>query len=250
MQLDGVWDLAGWQWVFVATGVPVVVMGVVFFLYMTDKPRDASWLPEDERQWLIATMRAEQESSGQHSNSFVAAMKHPSVWVISAVNLFIIVSLYGVSVWLPRIVKDFAGSNDLVASFLSAVPYVVVVVVVAVLLVARHSDATRERHLHVAVPCLLGAVALACTGLVSQQPALALGVLALASAGIYSAIPPMWGLPNAVLGGPAAAAATGLISAIENVGNFVGPSIAGFIVEVTGEPTSSLAAMGGSLALA
>jgi ACS family tartrate transporter-like MFS transporter len=108
----------------------------------------------------------------------------------------------------------------------------------------------RERHLHVAVPCFAGAAALSVTGLVSGQPVLALIALSLASAGIYAAIPPMWGLPTAVLGGPAAAAAIGLISAIGNVGGFVGPSIAGFITETTGTPISSLLAMGGSLALA
>jgi MFS transporter, ACS family, tartrate transporter len=248
LQLDGVLDLAGWQWVFIATGVPAVVAGVAFWLHMTDKPQDAAWLPEQQREWLVATMAAEQVTAGAHTHSFLGAMRHPIVWLISAVNFFIIVSLYGVSLWLPRIVQGFAGSSDFVTSLLSAVPYVAVVV--AVLLVARHSDRTRERHLHVAVPCLVGAVALACTGLVTSYPALALAVLALASAGIYSAIPPMWGLPTAVLGGPAAAAAIGLISAIGNVGGFVGPSIAGFIIELTGEPASSLAAMGASLALA
>lgn len=247
--LDGVMNLHGWQWVFVATGVPAVIAGVIFFLYMTDKPEHAKWLRDDQREWLVATMHHENTiTGGSHSHSFKAAMKHPIVWLVSAVNFLIILSLYGVSLWLPRIIKNFAGTTNLLTSFLSAIPYVAAVV--AVLLVARHSDKMRERHLHVAVPCFAGAAALSVTGLVSGQPVLALIALSLASAGIYAAIPPMWGLPTAVLGGPAAAAAIGLISAIGNVGGFVGPSIAGFITETTGTPISSLLAMGGSLALA
>lgn len=248
LQLDGIMNLAGWQWVFVATGVPAIVAGVIFFLFMTDKPQDAKWLTSEQREWLVTTMQHEQAASGSHSHSFRAAMKHPIVWLVSAVNFLIILSLYGVSLWLPRIIKNFAGTSNLLTSFLSAIPYVAAVV--AVLLVARHSDKMRERHLHVAVPCLAGAAALAVTGLVAQQPVLALVALSLASAGIYAAIPPMWGLPTAVLGGPAAAAAIGLISAIGNVGGFVGPSIAGYITQTTGQPIASLLAMGGSLALA
>jgi predicted MFS family arabinose efflux permease len=193
-------------------------------------------------------MEKEHLESGQHGHSFKTAMKHPIVWLVSAINFLIILSLYGVSLWLPRIIKNFTGAGDLLTSFLSAIPYIAAVI--AVVLVARSSDRHRERHLHVAIPALVGAVALALTGVVAQQPLLALVALSLASAGIYAAIPPMWGLPTAVLGGSAAAAAIGTISAIGNVGGFVGPYVAGLINGATGQPLASLIAMAISLALA
>jgi MFS transporter, ACS family, tartrate transporter len=193
-------------------------------------------------------MEKERLDSGEHGHSFKTAMKHPIVWLVSAVNFLIILSLYGVSLWLPRIIKNFTGAGDLLTSFLSAIPYVAAVI--AVLLVARSSDRRRERHLHVAVPALVGAVALALTGAVAEQPGMALVALSLASAGIYAAIPPMWGLPTAVLGGSAAAAAIGTISAIGNVGGFVGPYVAGLINGATGQPLASLLAMAVSLAAA
>jgi predicted MFS family arabinose efflux permease len=205
-------------------------------------------LQPEQREWLVATMEKERLDTSEHGHSFRTAMKHPIVWLVSALNFLIILSLYGVSLWLPRIIKNFTGAGDLLTSFLSAIPYVAAVV--AVILVARSSDKRRERHLHVAIPALTGAIALALTGAVAQQPWLALVALSLASAGIYAAIPPMWGLPTAVLGGSAAAAAIGTISAIGNVGGFVGPYVAGLINQATGQPLSSLLAMALSLALA
>lgn len=248
LQLNGVAGLDGWQWVFLVTGIPAVIAGTIFFLFMTDRPTQAKWLPAEQREWLVATMDKERLDSGEHGHSFKTAMKHPIVWLVSAVNFLIILSLYGVSLWLPRIIKNFTGAGDLLTSFLSAIPYIAAVI--AVLLVARSSDRRRERHLHVAIPALTGAVALALTGVVAQQPWLALVALSVASAGIYAAIPPMWGLPTAVLGGSAAAAAIGTISAIGNVGGFVGPYVAGLINGATGQPLASLVAMAISLALA
>jgi ACS family tartrate transporter-like MFS transporter len=248
LQLNGVAGLAGWQWVFLVTGIPAVIAGTIFFFYMTNRPSEARWLSEEQRNWLVATMEKEHLESGQHGHSFKTAMKHPIVWLVSAINFLIILSLYGVSLWLPRIIKNFTGAGDLLTSFLSAIPYIAAVI--AVVLVARSSDRHRERHLHVAIPALVGAVALALTGVVAQQPLLALVALSLASAGIYAAIPPMWGLPTAVLGGSAAAAAIGTISAIGNVGGFVGPYVAGLINGATGQPLASLIAMAISLALA
>jgi ACS family tartrate transporter-like MFS transporter len=248
LQLNGAAGLAGWQWVFLVTGIPAVVAGTIFFFYMTDRPSQARWLQPEQREWLVATMEKERLDTSEHGHSFRTAMKHPIVWLVSALNFLIILSLYGVSLWLPRIIKNFTGAGDLLTSFLSAIPYVAAVV--AVILVARSSDKRRERHLHVAIPALTGAIALALTGAVAQQPWLALVALSLASAGIYAAIPPMWGLPTAVLGGSAAAAAIGTISAIGNVGGFVGPYVAGLINQATGQPLSSLLAMALSLALA
>jgi len=100
------------------------------------------------------------------------------------------------------------------------------------------------------IPCFAGAIGLVASGLIGGLPILSLAALSLASAGIYSAIPPMWGMTTGVISGPVAAAAIGLISCIGNMGGFFGPYVAGLINEFTGNTVSSLLAIGFSLFIA
>lgn len=246
LNLDGRAGLAGWQWVFLITGIPAIVAGVIVFLKLTDRPAQATWLPEANRTWLVETMA--KESQPEHGHLLRLVLSKPVVWVVAGINFFIILSLYGVSLWLPRIVQSLTGSGNFAASSLSAIPYLVAVI--AVVLVARDSDRRPERAFHVAIPCAVGAAGFLVAGLVSGHPTVSLGALCLASAGIYSAIPPMWGMTTKVLSGSVAAAAIGIISAIGNVGGFVGPYLAGLINQATGNATTSLVALSGSLLIA
>jgi ACS family tartrate transporter-like MFS transporter len=247
LNLDGLAGLAGWQWVFLVTGIPAIVFGAIVFFYLTDKPADADWLEPAQRTWLTTTMDA--EHAGDHGGHVLkGALRTPLVWIVSGINFFTILSLYGVSLWLPRIVKALTGQTNFITSVITAIPYVFAVV--AVILVARSSDRRKERYFHVMIPCFAGAVGLVASGLIGGAPILSLAALSLASAGIYSAIPPMWGMTTGVISGPVAAAAIGVISCIGNMGGFFGPYVAGLINEFTGNTVSSLLAMALSLFIA
>lgn len=238
LSLDGLAGLQGWQWVFLMTGLPAVVLGFVVFRYLTDAPEQASWLTQEERTWLVGKIRSEreqQESSGHHN--LRAAFSNPLVWLLGLIYFAIVMSFYGVTFWLPQIVQDFSGAGDFVVSLLSAIPWVVAGV--SIFLVARHSDRTGERRWHVAVPCFAGAVGLVLSATLGQ-PVLALFALALTAAGIQSGIPPFWGLPTAFLTGTAAAGAIALINSLGNVGGFTGPYFAGLITGATGSNSGAL----------
>jgi sugar phosphate permease len=223
------------------------VAGVIAFAYLTDAPKQAKWLDADQREWLTKTMVAEHGAEA-HSHALGKAMKDPLVWTVSGINFFIILSLYGISLWLPRIVQGLTLSSNFVTSLIAAIPYVAAVV--AVVLVARNSDKHANRYMHVLVPSLVGAAGFVVAGLISHQPVISLLAISIASAGIYSAIPPMWGMTTGVLSGPVAAAAIGFISALGNVGGFVGPYLSGLINTATGNTVTSLLALAASLALA
>jgi ACS family tartrate transporter-like MFS transporter len=235
--LDGVAGLEGWQWIFLVTGIPAVVVGFITFFYLTDKPADASWLTAEERTFLTATMREEREQHGG-GHGLRAALRNKFVWLLSAIYFLIVMSLYGVTFWLPKTVKNIADTGDLVTSLLAAIPWVAAAL--AIIFVARHSDRTRECRFHVAIPCFAGAAGLALTALTLGQPIIALAALALAAAGIQSGIPPFWGLPTAFLSGTAAAGAIALINSLGNIGGFTGPYLAGLINDATGSDQGAL----------
>jgi len=123
LNLDGLGGLAGWQWVFLVTGIPAIVFGVIVFFYLTDKPADAGWLEPDQRTWLMNTMSA--EHAHDHSGHVLKdALRTPLIWIVSGINFFIILSLYGVSLSLPRIVKSLTGQTNFITSVITAIPYV------------------------------------------------------------------------------------------------------------------------------
>ena len=236
--LDGVGRLAGWQWIFIAEGIPSIILGVASLLYLTDRPSEATWLSPAEREHLEATMRAESDDILRRSHvPLRRALLHPTVWRLSLLSFTLLVGLYSISFWLPQIVQSFSGRGNVAVAFLSAIPYVAAAV--AMVLVGAHSDRTRERCVHVAGAALVGAAGLAASA-VAHSPVLGMIALSMAAIGIFSAIPVFWSLPTTFLSGTAAAGAIALINSLGNLGGFVGPYLIGRVREATGGFTGSL----------
>jgi ACS family tartrate transporter-like MFS transporter len=242
---DGAAGLAGWQWIFVAEGIPSVVLGVAVLFFLTDRPEQAKWLSPAEQEFLGAKMRAEADHIARVGHvSLRQALLHPTVWRLSLLSFTLLVGLYSISFWLPQIVKSFSRLDNVEVAFISAIPYVAATV--AMVMVGAHSDRTRERCLHVAGAALLGAVGLAMSAFV-QSPVPGLIALSVAAMGIFSAIPVFWSLPTAFLSGTAAAGAIALINSLGNLGGFVGPYLIGRVRDVTGSFTGSLLIIAGLL---
>ncbi len=245
LAMEGVWGLAGWQWLFLLEGLPAVLLGILVWRYLSEGPEDAAWLPAGERTWLVDRLRREQEATeAQERFSVGAALTSPRIWTLGALYFLVVTAMYGVAFWLPQIVRNLSGLGDLGVGFLSAVPYLLAAI--CMVPIARHSDATGERRWHVAVPAALGALAMAGSALV-DSPVLALGLLSCAAIGIWSALGPSWALPMSVLTGPAAAAGLALINSIGNIGGFVGPSLVGFARAATGSFAAGLLVIAASL---
>jgi MFS transporter, ACS family, tartrate transporter len=244
--LHGLEGIAGWRWLFIIEGVPAVLLGVVALLFLTDRPRDATWLTASERSALEQRLEAEAEETTTHGLTGVGeALANPRVLALGLLYVCIVVGLYGIGFWMPQVLKTF-GLSNLAVGFLTAVPYLVAAV--GMVLAGRRSDRTGERILHVAVPLFAAAAAFAWSSVAGPLP-LVMVALTFATLGIYAAIGTFWALPSAILTGSGAAAGLALINSIGNCGGFAAPVVIGWLKGETGDFTLALLFLAGSLAI-
>src|SRR5437588_125223 len=229
--------LKGWQWLFIIEGIPSVLLGIVTWFYLTDRPEKADWLTAEQKAWLSARLQAEiaTKQAAKHL-TLGEALSSPQVLTLSLIYFGFVAALYGTQFWLPQIVKAFGFSNAQ-TGFVTAVPYLFGTV--AMILWARHSDATRERVMHVGAPLLLTAVALGVCGYM-DNPHVTIVALIAAAIGIFCTFGVFWTLPTAWLSGTAAAGAIALINSIGNLAGFGGPYLIGWVKEATGSTSTGL----------
>ena len=244
LEMNGVWGMKGWQWLFVLEAIPAVILGFVVLAYMTDRPEQAKWLKDDERAWLSQTMNDERAAkAGTSGHSIWKGLADARVIALALVYFGTSAGLYTLGVWAPQIIKGF-GMSNMAVGFLNAVPPTVAVV--AMYLWSWHSDKTSERTWHVVIPCLLAAIGLAIAGMSSTAVAV-VAALVLVNVGISAAKPPLWSMPTIFLSGPAAAAGIATINSIGNLGGFVGPAMIGWIKDQTGSFAGGLYFVAGLL---
>jgi ACS family tartrate transporter-like MFS transporter len=225
LTLNGVFGLAGWQWLFLVEGLPAILLGVIVLFYLTDPPEAAHWLAPAERDWLANELANERAVRNEaHSIGILAALTNTTIWKLGIIFLLAAIGFYSYSFWAPLIIKSLTGTTDLgVGLILGAISAVTIILM---LLNSAHSDRRDERPLHVAVPLLImGAGFLGCALL--RQPILAVLSLALVPIGHCSAYGPFWSLPARFLTGAPAAAGIALVVTIANVGGFAGPALVG-----------------------
>jgi MFS transporter, ACS family, tartrate transporter len=224
--------LHGWQWLFILQGLPAVVLGLFTIRVLTDRPEQAVWLTDAEKSWLAGALADERRAAGpgQHS-SFGAAILDIRVWTFALIYFGAVIGLYGITMWLPQILKGYGGLTNFQTGLLAMVPYTLAAL--AMYLWGAHSDATGERTWHVAIPAFLGGIGLAASALLSGNPTLDFIALTVAAIGVYVVIPVFWTLPTAVLTGTAAAGGIALINAVGNIGGYAGPALVGYVRETT-----------------
>jgi len=245
MQLNGLLGLHGWQWLFLVEGFPALVLGVITFRFLTDRPAVATWLTEDERDWLSSTIKRE-ESVIQHPHGH-SAWRALADWKVLALSLAYFgtsAGLYTIGFWAPLIVKGL-GFSVFRVGLLVAIPNLIAVV--GMVLWSRNSDRTRERYWHAAIACLIGAIGMAVAALAGSSAVLAIAGLSLTAFGVSAAKPPLWCLPTTFFAGTAAAASIGLINSLGTLGGFVGPYMIGSTNGTSGDFTRGLYLVGGTL---
>ncbi|WP_218018730.1 MFS transporter [Novosphingobium rosa] len=150
LEMHGLLGLRGWQWMFLIEAVPAVMLGVATFFYLTDRPEQASWLPEAERDWLVATMEAEKPATPRHaSHNPLAALADIRVIALALIYFGTSAGLYTLGLWSPLIIRAF-GLSSLATGFVNAIP--AGISMVAMVAWARHSDRSGERVWHVVCP--------------------------------------------------------------------------------------------------
>jgi MFS transporter, ACS family, tartrate transporter len=236
--LDGWLGLRGWQWLFLLEGLPSIVVGVLVLWLLPDRPRDARWLRPAEREWLEKALAEERAQRGDtHGASFRWALGNPLVWWLGLSYFLLVVALYGFALWLPQLIKAGGSFSNFEVGLITAIPYAVAAV--GMVLVGRRSDRTGERHLHLALPALAGALGFVAVSHLESTGLLVAG-LSLTAFGVLGWLGPFWALPTAFLKEQAAAGGIALINSMGAVGGFVGPYLIGAVKEETGSFTMGL----------
>lgn len=235
--LHGAFGLQGWQLIFVFTGIPAVLLGVVCAFYLKSSINDLKWLTSKEQGWLKNQLEVETKAKPFAHLKFYQIFSKRQVWLGTFILFAINVGFNGAAFWTPQIMKSIGTSSNLVVSILSGIPYLVAAI--SVVLVSRHSDKTGERKLHIVFCLLASALGFALSSL-ATQPYVMLIALSVATAGLLSAMPPLWTYPISMFTGVAAATAIATINSFGVLGGIVGPNILGFITTATGNMSLGL----------
>jgi D-galactonate transporter len=242
LYLHGGLGLAGWQWLFIIEAVPAILLSGVVFFYLTDRPAEAAWLAPDERNWLARRLETERRHrESVHSYTVMQSMVNPRVIGLSLVYFGAVATNYGLSFFLPQIVKTF-GLNTFLTTLVSAAPYVVGVI--GMVWWGRRSDRLVERRFHAAFPLFVAAAGIAASTAL-DDPTLKMLALCVAGFGIFACLPVFWTLPTAFLSGAAAAAGIAVINSIGNLAGFAGPFAMGWIKDTTGSYAGGLLLLAG-----
>jgi ACS family tartrate transporter-like MFS transporter len=248
LKMDGLLGLHGWQWLFVMEGLPAVVLGVLALWMLTDRPEQATWLPDEDRHWLAGIMAAERQQRMQAGHASVwRSLRSGRVWLLCAAYFLNTSVTYGVFLWLPKILDEASGASGFGLSALTAIPFVAALI--AMVWVGRHSDRTGERKLHVAGCAITAAAGLLLAVTFRQNVILLVLSFTLSQMGQRAVMSVFWAIPPMLLGGTAAAAGIGLINAIGNLGGFFGPSIMGALRQSTGGYSGGLLVLAGALVI-
>jgi nitrate/nitrite transporter NarK len=232
---------------FLVEGMPAMLLAVATWFYLTDRPEQAKWLEDEEREWLSGQLEAERaETEAAHAWPLRKALTHPRILALAFVYFGIAYGLYALGFFLPTIVKGFEQQygtelSTMEAGLVTAVPYVIGAV--AMVLWAAHGDRTRERVWHVALPMLLGGVSIP-IALYLGNPFMAMVAVTICAVGVCAALPTFWALPSNFLAGAAAAGGIALINSLGNISGFAAPYITGALADVTGSQRSGLWVVG------
>ena len=234
--LSGTAGLAGWQWLFLFEGIPSILVGFWVFFYLDSSILDSKWLTAEEKDVLEKNLESEEKHKSEVHLS--DAFKSGKVWALCAIYFTLMIGLYGISFWLPTIVKAFGVKGYLRIGLITAIPYFVAVV--GMLLISRSSDRTGERRLHYVFNVTAGAIGLILSGIFASNPYLSIAFLSIGTLGVIGSMPVFWPIPSAFLAGTASAAGIGLVNSIGNLGGYFGPQVPIWAKNFSTDPSAAL----------
>jgi MFS transporter, ACS family, tartrate transporter len=228
LQMEGIWGLAGWQWLFLGVSLPCIPLGVLTLWLLADRPETAIWLDRNERDALRDVLASEVRER-PHS-SLLAALIDTRVLILAAIQFGFTLGSYGIGIWLPLILKEYHLST-LEIGWLAAIPYLFASA--GMILWARYVDRKGRRIVNLAITCFLGGAGLVAP-ILSGSLAVALMGFSVALVGVTAARAIFWTIPTRFLTGVAAAGGLAFINSIGTVGGFVGPSMMGWLKDFSG----------------
>lgn len=230
LNLHGALGLEGWQWIFLVEALPALVMAAAVFFYLTNTPSEARWLNVEEKSWLRDRLDAERENREAHfKKGWLPSVFNMRVIALGLVYMAINIPQYGLSFFLPQIIKEF-GVSDVKAGFIATLPYLVGGL--GMITWSLHSDRTGERIWHCVIPFIAMIVGLS-SAAVADGLQLKMLALCVAAWGFFSILPIFWTLPTAFLSGAGAAAGIAAVNSIGNLGGYFGPQVFGILKTTT-----------------
>ncbi|CAM2165446.1 putative metabolite transport protein NicT [Paraburkholderia sacchari] len=226
---DGKGGWASWQWLFFIEALPSLVLGVITLFYLPNSIRAAKWLSNEERAVLEENIARDQAGKGHAS--IASVFGNGRVWLMAIIYFCCMMGLYGISFYLPTLIKASGVKDALDVGLLTAIPYACAVV--SMLWVAKSADRHGERRWHFAIASLASALGLYFSTVFGHNVPLAMLALSVGAAGMLATMPVFWTWPSAILAGGSAAAAIGMINSIGNLAGFVSPTIIGWMKDVT-----------------
>lgn len=254
--MHSIHGLAGWQWLFLIEGLPSVLLGISIPWLLCNCPQDAKWLSAEEKRLVLKELDDEIKRKNrevQGNSSIGAMLRNPKVWVLTTICLGQAVCIYGISFWLPSMIRELGYKDSFQVGLISAIPFAAAAI--ALNIVGRSSDRRLERRWHTAVPFACAAASLFVSTLLKSEPIFALVALTVATMAAYSATTMFWTLPSLFLSGMGMAAAIGLINSLGGLGGFLSPYVIGMLKDATGSTVygiyfiSAIAGLGALLVL-
>ena len=239
---------SGWRWMLLLEGAPAVIGGVLCYLYLADRPKDARWLSEAERDWLLAELERDKKArpAAAHLGT-LKVMANPNVLYLSFIYFVYQCGSLGIGYWMPQIIKGFSAKlSHTQVGLIAMLPYVVATA--AMIWWSRRSDKRAERRLHSAIPLGVAALAFVGAGFIGN-PVIAMVMICLSLAGLYAFKSPFWALPTLFLTRSTAAVSIAVINSIGNLGGFVGPFAIGYLKGQTHSTTTGLLFLSALLAI-
>jgi MFS family permease len=235
LDLNGTLGFAGWQWVFLATGVPAVIMSLLILVLLPSTPKDADFLSEPEKSWLSAEVQRGQSAPRGHG-IFWSVIGDLRVLFFSLIYALILCALYGVIYWMPTVVKGF-GVTGTQNGLLSSVPWAIAAV--ALMIIPRRLKQEPETLIAMALLGLVGLLAFLASTLVSENWMRFVG-MAIGTPCVSLLLPCFWSLPSRRFSGAQAATAIGAISTLGNLGGFIAQNVMPYVAQVTGSAVGAM----------
>jgi len=231
LQMEGIWGLHGWQWMFVGEGLPTALVGVTVLFWLTERPAEAKWLAPQQREWLDDALRRETHAIEQvRSFGLLTALINPRLLILTVIFAGIGMAGVGTVLFLPQILKAIGLSNT-AAGLLTAVPYVFGTI--AIVVCGHLSDRIADRYWMLVVTCGLATIGMILAAMLHDS-LWVLVAFALATFGFYGMKSPFWPLPSTFLTGTALAAGLALVNSLGNLAGYLGPIAVGFAKDATG----------------
>jgi MFS transporter, ACS family, tartrate transporter len=236
--LDGLFGLRGWQIMYLAEAIPTVIIGVVTFFLLTDKPEQASFLSGEEKTWLTAKLHAERRAKDTvRTFTLWEAMYNPKVLLLSLNYLGIVTASLGMLFFIPQIIKSLGDFSNMTVGWLTMIPYICGGI--SMVTWGHFSDRMNERRWNLLAACAVSTAGLIIAGM-TMGTWWALVGMSIAAIGFYGSKGPFWSMPPMFLTGMAAAGAIAWINSIGNLGGFFGSWYVGFMKDLTGSYAGGL----------